>query len=50
MSQPTSPLSLPSPPPQAITPATTIPVTIAPTPTLGYGKELANAAKLYTDD
>ena len=28
----------------------TIPVTIVPTSILGYGKELANTAKLYTDD
>ena len=31
-------------------PAITIPITTAPTSTLGYGKELANTAKLYTDD
>ena len=43
-------LSLPSPPPQDIIPATTIPITTVPTPILGYGKELANTAKLYTDD
>ena len=37
-------------PPQDIIPAITIPVTTAPTPILGYGKELVNVAKLYTDD
>ena len=40
-------LSLPL---QAIIPATTIYVTIIPTSTLGYGKELVNIAKLYIDD
>ena len=33
-----------------MTPTTTIPVVIAPTPILGYGKELVNAVKLYMDD
>ena len=50
ISQPTPPLSLLSPSPQATTPVTTIPVTTAPTPILGYGKELVNAAKLYTNN
>ena len=31
-------------------PAITIPITTVPTFTLGYGKELANTAKLYIDD
>ena len=31
-------------------PAITIPVATAPTSILGYGKELANTAKLYTDN
>ena len=31
-------------------PAITIPVATAPTSTLGYGKELTNIAKLYTND
>ena len=43
-------LSLPSLLPQAIIFITTIPVAIAPISTLGYGKELVNAAKLYIDD
>jgi hypothetical protein len=33
-----------------MTPIITIPVAIAPASTLGYKKELVNAAKLYTDD
>jgi hypothetical protein len=44
------PLSLLSPPPQATTPTTTTPITTVPTSILRYGKELVNAAKLYTDD
>jgi hypothetical protein len=33
-----------------MTPTTTIPVAMVPTSILRYGKELVNAAKLYTDD
>ena len=44
------PLSLLSLPLQAIIPTITIPVTTVPASTLGYGKELINIAKLYTDD
>jgi hypothetical protein len=33
-----------------MTPTTTTPITMVPTSTLGYGKELANTAKLYTDN
>jgi hypothetical protein len=33
-----------------MTPTTTTPIAMVPTSILGYGKELANAAKLYTDD
>jgi CO dehydrogenase/acetyl-CoA synthase epsilon subunit len=44
------PLSLLSPPLQAMIPTTTTPITTVPTSILGYRKELINAAKLYTDD
>ena len=35
---------------QATTPITIISIATAPASTLGYKKELVNAAKLYTDD
>ena len=43
-------LSLPSILLQDIIPTIIIPVATAPTPILGYGKELVNVAKLYTDN
>jgi hypothetical protein len=50
ISQPTSLLSPLSLPLQAMTPATTTPIAMVPTSILGYGKELINVAKLYTNN
>ena len=50
ISQPTLSLSPLFLSPRAIISTTTIPVATAPTFILGYGKELVNIAKLYTDN